>query len=276
MRAAPAAAPQIGDRMSTGIGETLRETRRSRQLELADVSRATKIRASLLDAIEEERWEAIPGRAYVRSFVRTYAEFLAVDPAPLLDQLKEALPPTAEEEIPPEPIIHEGTVPGRRPGVGWIAVALGATAVVAAVIAIASDDGGRQNGRAGSPAAQPSNGQAQGTDAEPPTGTATQEPSPPTVAPTDVSVTLEATGTVWVCLEDERGERLVNSETLTAGERRGPFVGRRLLLGLGNGQVEVRANGKAVPVPDLAEPLGFELTPEQTRDLEPAERPTCT
>jgi cytoskeleton protein RodZ len=260
--------------MTTGIGETLRKARHSRHLELADVSRATKIRPKLLDAIEEERWEAIPGRAYARSFVRTYAEFLALDPAPLLDQLKDALPPMAEEEIPPEPIIHKGTLSGRRPGLGWLALALGAGAVAAVVIAIASDDGGGDKAQTGSPAAQGSNEEAQVTGVEPPT--TAPEPPPPTVAPTEVSVSLEATGTVWVCLEDERGERLVNSETLTAGERRGPFDGQRLLLGLGNGQIEVRANGRAVPVPDLAEPLGFELTPERTRDLEPAERPTCT
>jgi cytoskeleton protein RodZ len=261
--------------MTTRIGETLREARRSRHLELADVSRATKIRPSLLDAIEKERWEAIPGRAYARSFVLTYAEFLALDPAPLLDQLKDALPPTAEEEIPPEPIIHRGTVSGgRRPGLRWLALALGAGAVAAAVIAIASDDGGGDKARTGARAAQGPNEEAQGTGVEPPT--TAQEPPRPTVAPTEVSVSLEATGTVWVCLEDERGERLVNSETLTAGERRGPFVGQRLLLGLGNGQIEVRADGSTVQVPDLAEPLGFELTPERTRDLEPAERPTCT
>jgi cytoskeleton protein RodZ len=274
MGARAPAAPQIDPRMTTGIGETLRAARRRRHLDLADVSRATKIRAALLDAIEEERWEAIPGRAYARSFVRTYAEFLDLDPEPLLDQLRDALPPTAEEEMPPEPIIHEGTISGRRPRLAWLALALGVAAVAAAVVAIASDDGGGKRAQDRSPAAQGPNEEAQRTDVEPPT--TTQEPPPPTVAPTDVSVSLEATGTVWVCLEDERGERLVNSETLTAGERRGPFIGQRLLLGLGNGQIEVRADGETVPVPDLAEPLGFELTPDRTRDLEPSERPTCT
>jgi cytoskeletal protein RodZ len=269
-------ASRIGIGMSTGIGETLREARRSRQLDLADVEQATKIRARLLDAIEEERWEKIPGRAYAHSFVRTYAEFLGLDPAPLLDRLKQALPSHADEEIPPEPIIHKGTIPRRAwwPTVAWLVTALGAGAVVAGVIALANGDGDGGKPRAGGE--RPTT-ESQRNDVESPTETApaTTEPAPPTIAPTEVSISLEATGTVWVCLEDERGERLVNSETLSAGERRGPFVGRRLRLGLGNGQIEVSADGEPVPVPDLVEPLGLELTPGGVRDLEPAQRPTC-
>ena len=61
------------------IGSSLREARRRRQLELAEVEAATRIRAQQLEALERERFEVLPPDPYRRSFLREYAEFLGLD-----------------------------------------------------------------------------------------------------------------------------------------------------------------------------------------------------
>jgi cytoskeleton protein RodZ len=61
------------------IGSTLREARRRRQLELADVEAATRIRKQQLEALEQERFELLPPDPYRRSFLREYADFLGLD-----------------------------------------------------------------------------------------------------------------------------------------------------------------------------------------------------
>jgi hypothetical protein len=61
------------------IGGSLREARLKRGLTPADVQRAIRIRDRYLQALEEERWELLPGDAYVKGFLRTYADYLGLD-----------------------------------------------------------------------------------------------------------------------------------------------------------------------------------------------------
>jgi cytoskeleton protein RodZ len=61
------------------IGSSLREARRHRKVDLADVERATHIRVKQLEALEQERFELLPPDPYRRSFLREYADFLGLD-----------------------------------------------------------------------------------------------------------------------------------------------------------------------------------------------------
>lgn len=262
------------------MGAGLREAREARGIELAEVERVTKIRARFLAAIEAERWELLPGRAYANAFVRTYAGFLGIDPAPLAAQLHRDLDPGEhEEEIPPEPIVQRGVLPTglrRWMSLRAIAAALGAAAAIT-VVALAIAGGQGDDEPASSPTAPDSEQPTGGTEAS----EAEQQPEveppvePEAHEPERVSLALDATGTVWVCLVDGRGEALVAGETLVEGTRRGPFEARRLLMTLGNGQIELTTDGESFDVPEAAEPLGFEVTAEEIRELEPTDRPTC-
>lgn len=62
------------------MGEALRHARVERGLSLADVEEATKIRQRYLVALEENRWQELPGDVYGRGFLRIYARYLGVDP----------------------------------------------------------------------------------------------------------------------------------------------------------------------------------------------------
>lgn len=73
----------------SSVGQTLREAREARGLTLHDIQEKTKIQPRYLKAIEEDRFDVLPGHFYTRAFVRTYAEHIGIDPQPLLSELKE-------------------------------------------------------------------------------------------------------------------------------------------------------------------------------------------
>jgi cytoskeleton protein RodZ len=69
------------------IGSTLRGARVQRGLTIEQVAQDTRISARFLEALEAETFEDLPAPVYVRGFLRSYANFLHVDPAPLLESL---------------------------------------------------------------------------------------------------------------------------------------------------------------------------------------------
>jgi cytoskeleton protein RodZ len=82
----------------TSIGETLRRERVRRNLDLDRVSRELKISARLLGAIEEERFEKLPGGVFTKSFVRQYAQFLGLDEDEIVGELQRALEPAGSPQ----------------------------------------------------------------------------------------------------------------------------------------------------------------------------------
>jgi hypothetical protein len=79
------------------IGSSLRAARMRQRLELSDVERDTRIRARYLGALEDERFDVLPGPAYTKGFLRTYADYLGLDAQRFLDEYKTRF--AAEEEL---------------------------------------------------------------------------------------------------------------------------------------------------------------------------------
>jgi cytoskeleton protein RodZ len=67
-----------------GEGEKLRLAREKKTWSLTEAEEVTKIRARYLEALEAEEYEIIPGMAYVKGFLRTYARHLDLDPEEIL------------------------------------------------------------------------------------------------------------------------------------------------------------------------------------------------
>jgi hypothetical protein len=70
------------------IGNALKEARRRAGLDIRSVEERTKIRTRYLRALEAEEWDALPGHAYVKGFLRTYANLLDLDGAALVDEYR--------------------------------------------------------------------------------------------------------------------------------------------------------------------------------------------
>jgi cytoskeleton protein RodZ len=77
--AAPYEPPAPVVREPATIGELLRSKRESFGVTLVDVGTTLRIRAAFLEAIEDDRYDRLPGAAYALGFVRTYADHLGLD-----------------------------------------------------------------------------------------------------------------------------------------------------------------------------------------------------
>jgi len=110
------------------IGGSLREARTRRGLTPADVHKAIRIRERYLTALEEERWEMLPGEAYVRGFLKTYADFLGLDGNLYLDEYNSRI-----RAYPEEPVLSTQPRPERRFRLRAAGVVVAVALVVAAV-----------------------------------------------------------------------------------------------------------------------------------------------
>jgi cytoskeleton protein RodZ len=78
------------------VGQDLRAARLRLGDDLATVSSTLKIRKDHLEALEEDRLEALPGRTYAIGFVRSYATYLGLDANEFLDRFKQEIAGRAE------------------------------------------------------------------------------------------------------------------------------------------------------------------------------------
>ena len=116
------------------IGTILREERVRRGIGIDAVEADTKIRARYLLALEEGRYEALPGAAYVRAFLRDYAERLGLDAQALVDRLNAEAGPGDDVVAAPARPTPAGPILGRRRGL----LALAGAAIVVAVTGVAA------------------------------------------------------------------------------------------------------------------------------------------
>lgn len=71
------------------VGAFLREARETTGRSVADVAHALRIRRVYLQAIEDGRFDELPGAAYAVGFVRSYATYLRLDAPTLVERFKE-------------------------------------------------------------------------------------------------------------------------------------------------------------------------------------------
>jgi cytoskeleton protein RodZ len=108
-----------GDHESDGqtVGQDLRAARLRRGDEIAQVSRALKIRKDHLEALEEDRLEDLPGKTYAVGFVRSYARHLGLDESAYVERFKREISGRAEDKVhEPAPIDLDE---GRHMPHGW-------------------------------------------------------------------------------------------------------------------------------------------------------------
>jgi cytoskeleton protein RodZ len=264
------------------IGETLRESRMRRRIDMAEVEAATKIRAKYLRALENEEWELLPGPTFVRSFLRTYAEYLELDARTLVEDYKQRFEGTAGSE----PAAFGGLAAPRRqqrpqhrgrarrrsrmaafgPG---LAVGIGVV-VLLGIFYLLGVLGQEDTEMPVSSTPTP-------TAAAVATATVTPGGAREEGKPTRVRLELVATGDAYVCLVDGTGRRLLDGVTLREGTRTRRFTARRLLANFGTSAVRMRIDGRSWPVAQSADPVGYELRPgRKPRRLPDAQRPDCS
>ena len=253
------------------IGQTLRETRLRNRVDITEVEAGTKIRAKYLRALENEEWDLLPGPTFVKTFLRSYADYLGLDSRLLVEEYKQRFERPSTMELTPFSPRSGGRRNERRrrsllgPA---LAVLFGIVALLGALYALGTwggeDNGGNAENTIDRPAATPT-----------PTPARKRKRKP--AAPTRVTLQIVPTGTVNVCLVDASGRTLINSETPEAGQQTRRFRARRFRVTFGNGQARLRSAGRTIDVPDRSTPVGYELRPgKRPRELSAARRPTCS
>jgi helix-turn-helix protein len=246
------------------IGETLREARMRAKIAVYEVEAEEKIHAKYLRALENEDWALMPGSTFVRSFLRTYAEYLGLDAKMLVEEYK--LRHEALSELDMAPITPPGAQSRQlqppRISRGWV-VGLSVAGLLVLLVVLGSIGGGQHNDKAGVA--------SQRTD----TAKSTTKPVVALPAPTTVRLQLVPLDEVYVCLVDARGRRLIDGQIL--GPNQTPtYNGKKFELLFGHGPEQMKVNGRRQSVPASSDPIGYGVTPTGRRKLSRARLPNCT
>ncbi len=98
----------LGLRRMGELGSLLTRAREARGLTLEDAERDTRISRRYLMALESEQFEVIPAPVYARGFLRSYSQYLGLDP-------QETLAMFPREDDPEYQRAAEATTPAPRP-----------------------------------------------------------------------------------------------------------------------------------------------------------------
>jgi Helix-turn-helix domain len=252
------------------IGETLREARMRRRIDMTEVETATKIRGKYLRALENEEWDLLPGPTFVKSFLRTYAEYLGLDARLLVEEYRQRYERPATQDLTP---FSARRTPARRrrarlASFGPVAVIVGFVVVLLGALWLLGTIG--QDDETPAPPNQASETPA-------PTPAKKKSDSRAPARPRDVRLRLVATGRVYVCLVDASGKQVIDEQTLKTGTRTPVYKSRLFRTNFGNDNVRMLVDGKSYSVAASADPIGYVVRPgRDPRRLSSAARPDCS
>jgi cytoskeleton protein RodZ len=249
------------------IGSTLREARMRARIDITEVETRTKIRAKYLRAIENEEWDLLPGPIYVKSFLRTYGDYLGLDSRLLVDEYKRRYERPSDHEMRPiSALTHERERAARGPLLPpWAIIGVVLVAVVVVLYLIGT--AGNNNKTAST--------SSTGTHAGTTPKTKHRRRHRTTAKPTTVKLELVPTGNVYVCLVDGTGKKLIPGQIYASGQKIPTETASKLLLTLGNASVRMKVNGAVVKVTPSSTSIGFMLMPSGNKSLPPSQQPRC-
>ena len=248
------------------IGSTLREARMRARIDITEVETRTKIRAKYLRAIENEEWDLLPGPIYVKSFLRTYGDFLGLDSRLLIDEYKRRYERPSDHEMRPiSALTHERERAARGPLLPpWAIIGVVLVAVVVVLYLIGT--AGNNNKKPTTPT---------GVHAGTTKHKKRKKHHKTTPAATTVKLELVPTGSVYVCLVDGTGKKLIPGQIFSSGQRIPTETASKLLLTLGNASVQMKVNGSSVKVSPSSSSIGFLLEPTSHKALPVSQQPRC-
>jgi cytoskeletal protein RodZ len=271
---------------STTVGGLVARARQEAGLTLDQVAASTRVRATVIRAIEQDDFRLCGGDVYARGHLKSIATAVGLDPAAVVAQFDadrgRAAAPVADEPAAPAaasrgPVaIRSGgpakdtvggvslgalaaplgaDVEGRRGGTNWTAVMALALAVIVGVGVISV----LSNRSSGTPVAEPTlpTASASPSATVEPTPSQSQEPQP-TPSPTDavaeadgVKVVLDVTGkAAWVRVTGGTSEDTLFEGTLTKGDTKTFKDDDQINLVIGDaGAVDLTVNGQELGSP---------------------------
>lgn len=236
------------------FGEWLKRQRELREISLREVSDTTKINLRYLEALEQNRFSALPAPVFARGFLREYARYVGLDPDEVLNYYDAA----QQEQEPESPA---GPRPRRlHSSTQWLYGLVLTLAVVGlfAVVAATSFWAERRPAHVDPPPIAP------------PVFEAAPPPPPQAAAQAPLEVTLDFTENCWVEATLDGKERI--SELRVQGESLRLAANERVSLTLGNAPgVRIEVNGQPFEIAGGEETVrDLEITLESLRGAEPS------
>jgi cytoskeletal protein RodZ len=258
------------------VGQTVARDRAAAGMTVAQVAASTRIRATVVSAIEDDDFRLCGGDVYARGHLKSIAAAVGSDPAALVAHFDEqhaatARVPSGEVEpiVQPTRVMEAGapgaglaalagtlgaSLSGGRRGPNWSAVMGLAIAVIVAVSAFSLlTNHATSSTLAGSPTSTPSGAAPSSARPTPSTPSTTTTPS---TSPTDVvaqadgvNVRLTVTGRAsWV--RATAAGRTLFEGTLTTGQTKTFKDTKKVKLIIGNaGAVALKVNGRDLGAP---------------------------
>ena len=240
------------------IGEALASARREHGLTVDEVSQATRIRSTLIRAIENDDFGPCGGAVYARGHIRSIARAVGIDPTPLIEQF-DAENGTAPQLVTDGIFEAESKAKPERTGPRWGAAMVAAVLVGVCALALASILGVFDSNRS-QPTAR-SGGPRVTTTAPTPAASTTSHPathrskpaSDNTVAQNKrpgVNVRIRVTGAhSWISVRNSAGRTLLQ-KTLDRGQVFDAHDAKLLHLVIGDaGAVDLIVNNKELGPP---------------------------
>lgn len=242
----------LGEEEHVSIGETLAAARAEAGLTTAEVAESTRIRRTLVEAIEADDYRLCGGDVYTRGHIGTIARTVGLDPAPLLAEFDSSHLETAPS---PSRIFESETASrAERRGPNWVAAMVVALVVLVGV-GIWQVAAGPDNPRETVTGVFPDVTTSPPVESAPPEQTPSPSPTNTDIAevPADgVEVVVRAQGgRSWIAVIE--GNRQVFTGPLEAGKTMTFKDNAKVKLVVGNaGAIRLTVNGT-----DLGAPGGF-------------------
>ena len=238
------------------------------KIDIADVETATKIRAKYLRALENEEFSLLPGNTFVKTFMRTYAEYLGLDSQLLIEEYRVDYEPRGESDVQPMVSRPERRTERRRPrasrgppGPGT-AIVVVVVAVLAIFVVLGLTGGSGGGGKSSTTT------QAKKKRSKPKQRRAQPKPKPRTVR-----LKIVPTGITYLCVDRGVGTPIVFNNTTSSPQS---FKGKHLRVNIGDAaNARVFSNGKRVPITTQAVSIAWEFTPKRSKPLPAGQRPPC-
>ena len=241
-------------------GAALAASRERAGLSVEDVAAATRIRATLVRAIEQDEYERCGGEVYARGHIRSIAHVVGADAEDLVADFdrrygrqpaKLSVAPISTIGEPVREITRKATKSTPK----WPAAAIAVLSLVVVLLAVSWVVGRRADRgtppQAGGSAVTSPAGTPSGSPSAPPSSTAPATVPPPTEPPqTGVTVNVQITAeSSWVRVVSSAGIQLYQG-ILTVGQSKEFHDPTALALRFGNSPVvELTVNGTKVGKP---------------------------
>jgi cytoskeletal protein RodZ len=226
---------------TVSIGATLVKARREAGLTVGQVAERTRIRETVINAIERDDYTLCGGNFYARGHIRSIARVIGIDPEPLIADYDDAH--GGSPQAIPARQAFEPETPVRfreRRAPNWSAAMIVALVLVAVygVVRVAT---GHDEHRSARHAAAPATAR--------PTPGRSVAPTPAPAPRKDVTVRVKAKRASWLNVRDAKGKQLF-SGIIRAGQTEEWKSKKRIRLLIGNGGgVRVTVNGKDMGTP---------------------------